>query len=284
MRVLVTGATGFVAPHLLRRLVADGHETIALGHDEARIPSGDGITPAVVDLAAPIGDDLPAFDAVVHLAQANVPFPDGADQLFRVNVASTQALLDLARRRGARRFVYASSGSVYGLGEGAVAEDDPRRADDFYAVTKRIGELLVGAYREHLGTAILRLFAPYGPGQVKRLIPGLIERVSNGAAVTLRAGGRPRMTPIYVDDVVESIVRSLAGDQQLVVNVGGDETASIRELAEKIGRVVGREPVFEDAGGDAAGDLIAQNKRLHELLRDRPLVPLDEGLRRTVAA
>jgi UDP-glucose 4-epimerase len=284
MKVLVTGATGFMAPHLLQRLVADGHETTALGHDPARIPAGEGITPAVVDLAAPVGDDLPPFDAIVHLAQANVLFPEGADQLFRVNVASTQALLDLARRRHAKRFVYASSGSVYGLGEGAVGEEDPRRADDFYAVTKRSGELVVGAYRDHVGTAILRFFAPYGPGQVKRLIPGLIERVSSGAAVTLRAGGRPRLTPIYVDDAVDAIVQSLESDDHLVVNVGGDETASIRDLAEKIGKVVGREPVFEDGGADASGDLIARNDRLHELVGTRELVGLDEGLRLTATS
>jgi nucleoside-diphosphate-sugar epimerase len=256
---------------------------LALGHDQARIPTGDGITPVVVDLAAPLDDGaIPEFDSIVHLAQANVPFPDGAGDLFRVNVVSTQELLDLARRRGAERFVYASSGSVYGLGEGAVAEDDPRRADDFYSVTKRSGELVVGAYRDQVGGAVLRFFAPYGPGQVNRLIPGLIARVSNGDAVTLRGGGRPRMTPIYVDDVVESIVRALASSEQLVLNVAGDETVSIRDLGERIGAIVGRAPVFEDAGGEAPGDLIADNSRLHGLLGSRTLVPLDEGLRRTV--
>ena len=282
MRVLVTGATGFVAPHLLERLARDGHDGIALGHDASRLPPGESV---VVDLSAPIDDDaIPSFDVVVHLAQANVPFPDGSRDLFRVNVASTQELIDLARRRGAARFVYASSGSVYGLGEGAVGEDDTRRADDFYGVTKRSGELVVGAYRDHVGTAILRFFAPYGPGQVKRLIPGLIARVANGDAVALRGGGRPRMTPVYVDDAVEAIVRSLESDEDLVVNVAGDEVASIRDLAERIGAMVGREAVFEEVGGDAPGDLIARNERMHDLLAGRDLVPLDEGLRRTVGA
>ena len=282
MRVLVTGATGFMAPHLLERLSRDGHEGIALGHDAARMPPGDSI---VVDLRSPLDDDaIPEFDAIVHLAQANVPFPAGSRDLFRVNVASTHELLDLARRRGASRFVYASSGSIYGLGDGAVGEDDPRRADDFYGATKRSGELVVGAYRDHVGTAILRFFAPYGPGQVNRLIPGLIARVSNGDAVKLRGGGRPRMTPVYVDDAVEAIIRSLESDEHLVLNVAGDEVASIRDLAEKIGAVVGRAPTFEDAGGEAPGDLIARNERLHALLGDRSLVTLDDGLRRTVGA
>jgi len=103
MRVLVTGATGFVASHLLPRLATDGHEVIALGHDAARIPSLEDVTPVVVDLSRPLlPDSVPDFDAVVQLAQANVPYPDGAGELFRVNVASTQELLELARRRGAR--------------------------------------------------------------------------------------------------------------------------------------------------------------------------------------
>jgi UDP-glucose 4-epimerase len=285
MNVLVTGATGFVAPHLLRRLVSDGHRAVALGHDASRLPSGAGIEPAVVDLSRPLDEAaLPDFDAVVHLAQANVRFPEGAHDLFRVNVASTQELLELARRRGASRFVQASSGSVYGLGDGAVAEDDPRRADDFYAVTKRAAELVVGAYREHVATAILRFFAPYGPGQAGRLIPGLIARVSAGEPVTLRGGGRPRMTPIYVDDAVEAIVRSLEADEHLTLNVAGDEVVSIRDLAERIGRIVGREPVFEELADGVGGDLIARNDRMHELLGARAFVDLDEGLRRTVAA
>jgi UDP-glucose 4-epimerase len=284
MRVLVTGATGFVASHLLPRLTADGHEVLALGHDAARIPALDGVTPVVADLSHPLAEEsVPEFDGVVHLAQANVAFPDGAGELFRVNVASTQELLELARRRGARRFVYASSGSVYGPGEGAVGEDDPRRAEDFYAVTKRSGELLVGAYRGQLGTAILRFFVPYGPRQQGRLIPGLAARVAGGEAVTLHGHGRPLLTPIFVEDAVEVVVSALEDETHLVLNVAGDEVASIRDLADALGRALGREPVFEEAGGEAAGDLIADNERMHELLGPHRLVPLAEGLRRTVA-
>lgn len=283
MRVLVTGATGFVASHLVPRLVRDGHEVLALGHHRERLPAGLGVVPVEADLSKPIGE-LPPFDAVVHLAQANVPFPDGALELFRVNVASTAELLEHARRQQAARFVYASSGSVYGLGDDAVGEDDPRRAADYYGATKRSGEALVTAYRDHVGTAILRFFTPYGPGQRGRLIPGLIARVSSGEPVSLRAGGRPRLTPIYIDDAVEAIVRSLETDEHLVVNVGGDEVVSISELADAIGGAVGRQPLFEHGDGDVAGDLIAKNDRLHELLGSRALVRLDEGLRITAAS
>jgi nucleoside-diphosphate-sugar epimerase len=281
MKVLVTGATGFVASHLIPRLAAEGHDVLALGYDADRIPSGDRIEPVVVDLRERLDDEaLPEFEAVVHLAQANVPFPEGAADLFRVNATSTVELLAAARSRSARRFVYASSGSVYGFGDGPVAEDDERRADDFYAVTKRAGELAVAGYRDLFSTTVLRLFAPYGPGQRNRLIPGLIERVRNGDAVTLRAGGRPRMTPVFVDDVLAVILRALESGEHHLMNVAGDETVSIRELAELIGAAVGREPRFEDTGGAVPGDLIGRNERMHELLAGRPLIPLAEGLAR----
>jgi UDP-glucose 4-epimerase len=285
MRVLVTGATGFVASHLIPRLTEAGHEVIALGHDSARIPAGEGVTLVEADLGRPLDSEaLPGFDAVVHLAQANVPFPDGAASLFRVNTASTAELLAAAQARGAKRFVFASSGSVYGLGDGAVGEDDPLRAGDYYSATKRSAELLVGAYREQLGTAVLRFFAPYGPGQRGRLVPGLIARVRRGEQVLLGSGGRPRLTPIFVEDAVEVIARALPATGSQVLNVAGDEVVSIRDLAELIGSAVGRDPVFADARDGAPGDLIGRNDRMRELLGEHRLVTLEDGLRRTVEA
>jgi UDP-glucose 4-epimerase len=283
VKVLVTGATGFVAGHLVPRLVADGHEVVALGHDRSRLPvEGE---PLVVDLAQPIapGTTLPRVDAVVHLAQANVPFPDGAERLFAVNAASTLALLAHARTTGARRFVFTSSASVYGFGERRFAEDDELGATDFYSLTKRTAERLVGHYRPSFGTTILRLVAPYGPGQRGRLIPALVDRVRDGRPVTLNAGGSPVMNPIFVDDVVELISRALERDDHQLVNVAGDQAASIRELATLIGAALRREPVFEQGNG-TVGDLVVDNARMHELFALRKLVTLEDGLSRTVSA
>lgn len=290
MRVLVTGATGFVAGHLLPSLAAAGHDVVALGHQADRIPALPGVTPLVLDLEAFGDGDLPAVDAIVHLAQANVPWPDQADRLFAVNVASTQRLLEHARRCGARSFVHASSASVYGAGDPAAArpflEDDEPRGRDFYAVTKRSAELLVAAYANDLDVTSLRLVAPYGPGQVRRLVPGLIGRIRGGSAVTLNAGGRPAMNPIYVADAVRAVERLLAVGGPAVLNLAGDEPVTIRQLAEAIGAAAGVTPLFEDApgGGVSAGDIVCDNARLHALLGDEPLTPLAAGLARTLAA
>jgi UDP-glucose 4-epimerase len=281
MRVLVAGATGFVASHLVPALADAGHEVIAAGHDLARIPSG--AEALVADLRRADAVRFPPVEAIVHLAQANVPFPEGADDLFAVNVASTAALLEHARQAGAQRFVYASSASVYGGGERAFDESDPPLASDFYAATKIAAERLVAAYAGVLeGTTTIRLVAPYGPGQRARLIPTLVERVRAGRPVVLNPGGRPRLNPIYVADVVRVVLRALDLPGSRVVNVAGDEVVGVDQLADAIGEAVGVTPVYEESLGGSATDLIARNARMKAELGVEDLVPLSEGLRRTV--
>ncbi len=281
MRILLTGASGFVGGHLAPVLVEAGHEVVCAVRKPAGYRPPAGAEQIDLDLAQPLDSaSLPEVDAVVHLAQANVAFPDGALELHRVNTESTLALLDHARRTGAERFLYASSGSVYGFGDRSFAEDDPLGGRDFYAVTKINAEALIRTYREFMTTAVLRLVVPYGPGQQGRMIPSLIGRVREGTPVKLNDGGRPRMNPLFVEDVARSVLGVLELDEHCVLNVAGDEPVTVKELAEQIGRVLGKEPVFEEGAGEVAGDLVANTSRLHELLDLRPLVPLEEGLRR----
>jgi UDP-glucose 4-epimerase len=282
MKVLVTGATGFVASHLLPAL-ARTHDVQALGHDASRIPEMDGVTPLVVDLRHVSPADLPPVDAVVHLAQANVPFPDGALDLHAVNTAATVALLDHARRSGASRFVFASSASVYGFGDRPWTEEDDPSATDFYSATKLAAERFVNAYRPFFGTTILRFVAPYGPGQRNRMIPRLIESVREGKPITLNAEDKPRMNPIFVGDVVRLIESALGSEGHQLVNAAGDDAASIRELGETIGRALDAEPKFESGAG-TAGDIVCSNTRMKVEFDLDALTTLDEGLARAAAA
>lgn len=283
MKVLVTGATGFVAGHLVPALSRE-HDVVALGHDPDRIAASDDVETLQIDLREPrFEEQLPQVDAIVHLAQANVPFPDGAADLFAVNTASTAALLEHARRSGASRFVFASSASVYGLGDAPWSEEDAVTATDFYSATKLAAERLVGAYTSELGTTIMRLVAPYGPGQRNRMIPRLVASIREGQPVQLNAGGRPRMNPIYIDDVVRVIERALASEGHQLVNVAGDDAVTIRELAETIGGVVGVEPVFEEHDS-AIGDIVADNRRMRDVFGLDSLTRLRDGISNTAAA
>jgi len=282
VNILVTGAAGFVGTHLLPALVDAGHSAHGVVRRAGTLQPSDGVHEVVRDLVRPFdGGALPSADAIVHLAQANVRFPDGARELYAVNTVATQALLDHARACGAH-FVLASTGSVYGFTDHPVDEDDPLLGQDFYSLTKIQSEALVEAYRPYVGSAILRLFAPYGPGQHGRLVPSLITRIRERLPVTLNGGGQPHVSPIFVDDVVRVILATIARQEQLVANVAGDEVAGIRDLAERIAAALGRDSIFEDGTPDGPGDLVADNGRLHQLFDLRPLVSLDEGLRRTV--
>jgi nucleoside-diphosphate-sugar epimerase len=285
LRILLVGASGFVGSHLAPRLVETGHEVVCAVRGSSGYEPPAGAERVELDLARPLDAEmLPAVDAVLHFAQANARFPEGARELERVNASSVVELLDHAWENGATRFVYASSASVYGFGAGRFAEDAPLAGTDFYAATKIAAEKLVGAYDGLLTTAVLRLVVPYGPGQQGRMIPAIAGRVANGEPVTLNDGGRPRMNPLYIDDVVRVVLDVLALDRPVVLNVAGDEAVSIKEIAETAGRVLGREPVFEEGSASAPGDLVADTTRLHELFDLRPLVALEEGLRRTLAA
>jgi nucleoside-diphosphate-sugar epimerase len=283
MKVLVTGASGFVGGHLVPALVTAGHEVVALVREPSSYEVPDGVNASEADLSLPL-EELPKVDAVVHLAQANVRFPSGARELFRVNAGSTVELLDHARVCAAGSFVLASTASVYGLGDRPFHESDPLAGGDFYALSKIAAEGLVDQYRPFFSTHVLRLVAPYGPGQSGRMIPRLVERVSNGEPVTLSAGGHPRLNPIYVDDVIRVFLNALETPDHTLVNVGGDEPVGVRELAELIGSAVGRKPVFEERADGAAGDVVADTSRLKELFPIDPLVQLADGLKRTVAA
>jgi UDP-glucose 4-epimerase len=285
VRILVTGAAGFIGGHLVPALAEAEHDVHAVVRDASAYDPPGGVQPLEVDLSRPLDSvSLPTVDAVIHLAQANVPFPDSAVELYRVNTVATQELLDHARRVSSGRFLYASSGSVYGLGDRPFREDDALPVADFYAITKRNAEQVVATYRDFLDTVVFRFFMPYGPGQQGRLIPALVSRVREGRPVTLNDGGRPRGNPIFVSDIVRVIQAALELDGHHVVNVGGDEVVSIADLARLIGRAVGREPEFEEGPRGPAGDVVGDTKRMHELFSVRPLVSLENGLRKTVEA
>jgi nucleoside-diphosphate-sugar epimerase len=280
MRLLVTGATGFIGRHLVRRL-AQRHEVHALVREASRLDPA--ATAVVVDLAQPLDvEALPAsVDVIIHLAQANVPFPSGAHQLFAVNTAATAELLEYGRTAGARQFVLASSGDVYGARPTPCRETDPVAPQGFYAATKHASELLLQAYEAFLAPCTLRLFHPYGPG-ANRLIARLADRIARGEPVALNRHDQPRITPTHIDDVIGAFERVIDSSYGGVMNVCGAEVVSIRELGDAIGAVLGRQPVYE-ASEREAGDVIGDNARMRQELGLTSLTSLRDGLTRTFA-
>jgi nucleoside-diphosphate-sugar epimerase len=267
-----------IGSRLIARL-APGNEVFALARGAE--PELEGVEWVREDLSQPLDPaTLPrAIDAVAHLAQADRyrDFPDGAMELFAVNVQSTAALLEYARTAGARAFVLASTGGSYAPSPEPITEDAALTMPGPYFRSKRMAELLVENYAGELGGAILRFFFAYGPGG-KRLVARLASQILAGEEIVIEGDPGIAMNPIYVEDAAAAVEAALGLREQATINVAGDEVLRVRELAERLAEAIGREPQIRP-GGPAAGDLVADTSMMRSLLGIWPEVDLNGGLR-----
>ncbi|WP_291844562.1 NAD(P)-dependent oxidoreductase [Maricaulis sp.] len=236
MRVLVTGATGFLGHHLVRALLARGDTVIALGRNPAQLAAlaGRGCETLAHDLAAGAPRVDGPLDACIHAAALSSPW--GSEQAFRqANVDGTRHVLATARATGVRRFVHISSPSVYFrfADQLAVPEDlplpDPVNA---YARTKRIAETLVLDATD-LDPVILRPRGLYGAGDTA-LLPRLMRAAARGPLPLMREGSA--MTDLtHVEDVVSACLAALGAapaPDRRVFNISGGQPMAIRQIVE----------------------------------------------------
>jgi nucleoside-diphosphate-sugar epimerase len=275
MRVLVTGAAGFIGSTLSDRLLAEGHEVIgvdsfteyydesfkranistALTHDDFTLVEEDLVT---ADLAARFAD----VDVVWHLAGqpgVRLSWSDGFETYDRLNVLATQRVLEGARAAGVNKIVYASSSSVYGNAERFPTEETDR-PEPFspYGVTKLAAEHLCTLYAANWGlpTVSLRFFTVYGPRQRPDMAAHrLIEAALNGTEFPMFGDGRQERSFTFVNDVVDALYRAGTIDTApgSVFNVAGREGTTLKQLIDVVGEAVG-EPVKLDVQPAAAGD------------------------------
>jgi UDP-glucose 4-epimerase len=278
MKILVTGAAGFIGRHALGRLDAahDVYPLVRAAPDESR----DWI---VQDLTRPLDRSLlpERIDAVVHLAQSPRyrEFPEGAEDVYAVNVHSTFQLLEYARAAGARTFVLASTGGIYGYSSGALPETAPAKPLNFYLTSKHVAESLLACYQALFRTVILRFFFVYGPGQGRMLVPTLIEKVRKGDQISI--AGRPgqRINPIHVGDAVEVFEPALDLGRSDVFNVAGDEVVSIRDLVALIENATNEPAHVRHIDPEHDGDLVGDNSRMKDVLGVSPRISLSDGIR-----
>ena len=271
-RVVITGANGLLGHEVVRLLVEAGDEAVCIGRSPPQI-TDDAVQFVAADLNQPLrGADLPArADAVIHLAQSERfnAFPDGADAVFAVNVATTAALLDWARGAHVGAFVHASSGGLYAGGDAPLSETAPLAIAGplaFYLSTKRAAEMLADAYTGQFAVAALRYFFIYGPRQrATMLVPRLIASVRDGRALTLQGADGMRLNPVFVIDAAIATVAAMRAKLTGVVNIAGPDVVSIRGIGAAIVALVGRAPAFETNDG-APKLLVADITRMRKEL------------------
>lgn len=280
--VLLTGTTGFVGSHLVAGLRSQSYRTIEVNRG-SRSPGDNSI---VWDFKSAVPEGFPrAVDIIVHCASPVGSGSTGhAQACIDLNVHATAGLIRYGEEAGVKLFVLVSSGAVYGLTDGARTESDVMAPDGAYACSKAAGEFVLRAYQSSIRAQSLRLFYPYGPGQkAPRLVPRLAERILRGQPILLNgAEGRPRMNPLYIDDLVNWAIRLMEVDGAAgAFNLAGPEILTVRQLAELLGGML-RRPVRFEHHGDVTGDSIGDATRARNTAAFVPAWSLEAGLERFV--
>jgi dTDP-glucose 4,6-dehydratase len=303
MRILVTGGAGFLGSHLAERLLAEGHEVIAMDNL---------ITGTTDNIAHLAGHERFSFihhnvtnyiylkgdlDAILHFASPASPvdYLELPIQTLKVGSLGTHNALGLALAKGAR-FLLASTSEVYGdplvhpQTEDYWGHVNPIGPRGVYDEAKRFAEAMTMAYHRTHGveTRIVRIFNTYGPRMRLndgRVVPNFMSQALQGKPLTVYGDGSQTRSFCYVTDLVDGIYRLLLSDEAEPVNIGNPTEITIREFAERINELTGNragirfEPLPKDDPRQRQPDI----SKARRILGWSPQVQLAEGLEKTVA-
>jgi dTDP-glucose 4,6-dehydratase len=304
VRILLTGAAGFLGSHLSDRLVADGHSVVGVDNlssgrlsNLAQLRDAQHFDFVEADASAPLSVRGP-FDWVMHFASPASPPRYMRDPIatLMVNSEGTRHLLELARENGAAFFL-ASTSEVYGnplehpQPETYWGNVNPIGPRSVYDEAKRYGEAMAMAFRRQYGLPlrISRIFNTYGPRmhpEDGRVVSNLIVQALRGQPMTVYGDGQQTRSFQYVDDLVEGIVRLMGANFDLPVNLGNPVEWTMLELGQLIRSMTetSSDLIFEPLPIDDPTRRRPDISLARELLGWEPHVPLEEGLRTTIDA
>jgi dTDP-glucose 4,6-dehydratase len=302
LRILVSGAAGFIGSHMCDRLLAEGHAVVAVDNfltgserNVAHLAGNPQFRLIRHDIAQPLALDG-ALDAALNMASPASPkdYLQHPIATLDVGSAGTRNMLELARAKGAR-FLLTSTSECYGdplehpQSETYWGNVNPVGPRSCYDESKRFGEALTMAYHRTYGvrTNIARIFNTYGPRMKLddgRVVPAFIDQALRGEAMTIFGDGSQTRSFCYVSDMVEGIYRLMQSDERYPVNLGNPNEMTIREFAAQIRSLTGSSsPIVnralpEDDPRQRQPDI----SKARRLLGWEPRVPLEEGLRLTL--
>jgi UDP-glucuronate 4-epimerase len=303
MRVLVTGGAGFIGSHLVEKLLATGHQVVILDdfndfyapqikHANIEGVAGD-VAVHHVDLCD--GESVrnvfrrEKIDAIAHLAaRAGVrPSIEQPRLYYDTNVTGTLHLLEAARLTGVRRFVFASSSSVYGASSTIPFSENQHLTQTLspYAATKIAGEFLCSTYSHLYGLRVvaLRYFTVYGPRQRPDLaIHQFAKRIYAGQPIDQFGDGSTRRDYTYIDDVIQGTMAAFKynGPRFDVFNLGESDTIQLKDLIAAIETALGKKAKINRLP-EQPGDMpltCADISKARKLLGYNPGTRLSDGL------
>ena len=302
MRIVVSGAAGFIGSHLCDRLLADGHAVTALDNfltgsrrniehlaKQPRFEFHQQDITQPFEIAGPV-------DAVVNAASPASPkdYLEHPIETLDVGSIGTRRMLELALAKRAR-FLITSTSECYGdplvhpQVESYWGNVNPVGPRSCYDESKRFAEALTMAYRRKHGvrTNIARIFNTYGPRMKLddgRVVPAFLDQALRGQAMTVFGDGSQTRSFCYVSDLVDGLCRLMLSDERYPVNLGNPRELTILEFAEKILALTGSKSAieFRELPEDDPKQRKPDISKARALLAWEPKIELEEGLRRTV--
>lgn len=308
MRVLITGAAGFLGSHLCEKLLSNGHQVIGMDNfitgnpDNLAHLSGNSNFEFIRHDVANFIFVPGKVDAVMHFASPASPNPSSPYgytnlpiQTMKAGALGTHNTLGVARTFSAR-YLLASTSEIYGdplehpQKETYWGHCDPIGVRSVYDEAKRFAEALTMAYHGYHGinTAIVRIFNTFGPRMRLddgRVVPNFMQQAFRGEPLTIYGDGMQTRSFCYVDDLVEGIYRLLMSEEHYPVNIGNPQEITIKEFAEVINRIVGNKAGIIMKPDQRLGDDPQKRRpditRANTILKWEPQIQLEEGIRRT---
>jgi dTDP-glucose 4,6-dehydratase len=302
-RALITGGAGFLGSHLCELFLARGHEVICMDNfitgsarNVEHLFGRDGFSFVKYDVTNYIHVEG-ALDYVLHFASPASPidYLEKPIQTLKVGSLGTHKTLGLAKDKNAR-YLIASTSEVYGdplvhpQKEDYWGNVNPVGPRGVYDEAKRFAEAMTMAYQRFHGveTRIVRIFNTYGERmRVRdgRVVPAFISQALRDEPLTVFGDGSQTRSFCYVSDLVEGIYRLLMSDERMPTNIGNPSEMTVLQFAQEIKRLVGTSapiefrPLPEDDPKIRRPDIT----KARQLLGWEPVVPLEEGLKRTIA-
>ncbi len=296
MKILVTGGAGFIGSHVAKLLLDGGHDVVIL--DNLSLGKRENVDKRAKSIVGDIRDDnvfesLTGVEAVIHMAGLIV-VPDSVHDPIKYcdnNVLGTLNLLNCMQKTGVKKIIFSSSACVYGTPDYLpIKEDAPIRPDNPYGASKASIEAFLQAFHANFGfdATILRYFNPYGPGEMHEpethAIPNFIKATLNKKAIPLYWKGEQVRDFIYIEDLARAHTDVLNLSGFNIFNVGTETGVKVRDVLDKIFKIVGYEVPIDDLGkrpGDVAANY-ASSAKLKKAVGWEAKVDLDEGLKRTI--